>query len=522
MNVALRREVPAMALGTALSRVTGFARIFALAYALGFNPLSDSYNLANNTPNIIFDLVVGGILSATLIPVFVEKLTSGTKEQADYSMSAVITLAGVVLVLACLVVIALSPEIISLYTLGSHVAHIQQERIVATTLLRWFAPQIAFYGICTLVTAVLNSYRVFTPPMFVPILNNIVCIVMLIGVSVAYRHPSISYYHTHHGLIIALGLGTTAGVLAQTVALIPYLSKCGAQIRWVWDPRHESVQQVLSLSGWTFGFVIANQVAFFIVLALATHANHSAVTAYSYAYTFFQLPYGIVAVSVMSAIQPELAARFSEFDLAGLRKRLATGFRSICAIVIPAATGLLVLAQPIVALILGHGSATPSETLSTGGTLTMLAVGLPGFCTFLLLMRAFQAMQDTKSVFRLYLIENGINVVLALVLVGPMGVRGLALSISVAYTLAALIAAAELAVPLEGLDLWRVSRPIARVVLLSVLMGVVAYGAQGAVNSGSSLGILTKVAAGVFCGVSVYVAGSLSAAYLTKAHRVNR
>ncbi len=201
------------------------------------------------------------------------------------------------------------------------------------------------------------------------------------------------------------------------------------------------MRTITRLAGWTFGWVVANQVALVVVLALADGAKiPGAVSSYTYAYTFFLLPYGVVAVSVMTAVTPSLSARWATDDLPGFRHRMAFGLRGILAIIIPSAVGMVILAHPLIDLVLAHGAETAADADSTGATLAMFALGLPGFCTFLYMVRVFQSMQDTRTAFRLYLVENGLNIILALALVGPLGVRGLALSLSVAYTAAALLA----------------------------------------------------------------------------------
>ena len=154
---------------------------------------------------------------------------------------------------------------------------------------------------------------------------------------------------------------------------------------------------------------------------------------------FFQLPYGIVAVSIMSATAPELTARWARGDLEAFRRRMSTGLRTMLAVIIPAAAGELILARPLVALVVGHGAAAGDTTL-TAQALSMLAIGLPGFCIFLYAIRVLQSVQDLRSAFWLYALENGINIVLAVALAGHFGVRGIAFSISAAYSLAAVAA----------------------------------------------------------------------------------
>src|SRR6202042_3435790 len=149
--------------------------------------------------------------------------------------------------------------------------------------------------------------------------------------------------------------------------------------------------------------------------------------------------YGIIAVTVMSVVTPDLAQQWSTGHQAAFLKRMSGGLRAVLALIIPSAVGILLLARPSVALLLGNGHSTPAETATTGAALAMFALGLPGFCTYLYVVRVLQSMQRTKVAFFLYLGENGINIALALGLVHSLGVRGLALSLSVAYTVSALV-----------------------------------------------------------------------------------
>ncbi len=500
---ALGRTTGAMAVGTLLSRLTGFARLFVLAYALGINSLADAYNLANNTPNIIFDLVLGGVLSATFIPVFVDRLATRSDDEAWEAISSVVTLSAVLLVVVTIVFVLLAPVIIDLYTLANNSATAADQRAVATTLLRLFAPQVAFYGAVALITALLNARRRFVLPMFVPVLNNLVVIGILLEVAHLVHHPTLQGIRHDQGILLLLGIGTTAGVAVQALALVPSLWRARVRLRWRWDRHNDAVRTILRLSGWTFGFVLANQVANFIVLALADTIE-GGVTAYNYAAMFFQLPYGIVAVSIMTAIQPDLAERWAVADLAGFRHRLSTGLRAILVVLLPASVGYLVLAKPIIALVLGHGAAAGGTT-DTASTMALFAVGIPGFSAYLFLMRAYQSMQDTRTAFFMYLVENGINIVLAFALYRPLGTKGLALSFSVAYTIATGVALWDLRRKGIGVDIRLIARPVLRVGVICVVMALVVALVSAAIGYPSGVGLLLRVLASVAAGLAVFV-----------------
>ncbi len=433
-----RKNAALMASGTLASRILGLVRIVALAYALGSHSLADVFNLANNAPNTIYDLILGGVISSTLLPVFASRLAKSDTRMAWMSISAVLTLSGIFLVIATVLFELAAPGIIGLYTSLNHSAQANEQRRAATELLRFFAPQLLFYGVITLITAVLNAKRNFAAPAFAPILNNIVAIITLLIFASMYHHPSVSYVLSNPRAIRLLGIGTTLGVAFQAISLIPMLKRVGARIRFRVDFRDHTVREVFQLSGWTFAAVVANQLALVIVLAIADR-RPGEVTAYNYAYLFFQLPYAIAALSIMSTIQPELAERYQGADLSGFANRFNVGLRSSVAVVLPAAAAFLSFGPTLIFLALGHGRAAAQGTQEIGSALLGFAFGVPGFAAFLAMTQGFQAIKDTKSVFYLYLVENGLNVILAVALQPILGVKGLAMSLAIAYTIAAIV-----------------------------------------------------------------------------------
>jgi len=496
-----------VAAGTLISRVTGLLRILVAIYALGYSTLSDSFNLANNTPNIVHDLVLGGVLTATFVPVFVSRLATRSEQEAVESISAVLTLAACLLLAATVVFFLAAPLIIRLYTVGSHGPEIAAERQVATYLLRLFSPQLLAYGAISLMTAVLNTARRFSAPAFTPILNNIVAIgILLAFVAVGHTHSLTTVQHDH-GLLLLLGIGTTLGVVVQAVALVPSLLTCGLRVRPRWRPNDPAVREIVNLSGWTFGFVIANQLAVFVVSAIAVSIGTASLTAYTYASIFFQLPFGIVAVSVMTTMAPVLASRFTKGDTAGFAEQFGLGLRRTMAGVIPAVVGYLLLAQPAISLIsLGAGAAHHlSGAHLTATMLELLALGLPGFCIYLLTILAFQAMRDTRTPFFLYLLENGLNILLAFGFRSTLGAKGLALSLSVAYTVAAAAALIVLRNRIGGLGGFAVGRYVSRTVICSLVMAFVVALVLAGVGSGQGIGLLLRVFAGVLAGIVTYV-----------------
>ena len=185
-TLPLRTSAAYVAVGTSVSRLTGLLRFVAVAWALGQTFLADSYNLANVTPNMLYDVVLGGVLSATFIPVFVDRLAHKDEREAFESISAVVTVSVVVLLVTTVAALVAAPYLIDALTaLDTHApaAHVQRvvlERQVATTFLRWFVIQIAAYGVFVLGAALLDTRRRFVAVAWAPIINNLVCIGVLV------------------------------------------------------------------------------------------------------------------------------------------------------------------------------------------------------------------------------------------------------------------------------------------------------------------------------------------------------
>ncbi|MEO6469277.1 MAG: murein biosynthesis integral membrane protein MurJ [Acidimicrobiia bacterium] len=497
----LARSSAIIGLGTLLSRITGLLRVSALA-ALGFTALTDVYNVANSTPNIIYELLLGGILTATLVPLFVE-----SHERNDPDATAAInTVAVVLLTIGSVLGVLAAPWIIGAYfklAISSTVPHRAAREALATDLLRWFMPQMFFYGVTALASAMLNARRRFTTGAFAPVLNNLVVIAMLLAVGRATTSaPTVRSVLDDPVLSTLLGLGTTAGVVAMTLVLLPAVRRAGGAIRWLWAPRHPAVRRLVRLSGWTVGYVAANQVAFFVVLVLAGQASSGSVSTYLAAFTFFQLPHGLLAVSVMTALGPELASRHQAADLDGLRDHFTGGLRILLVVMIPAAGGLAVLARPLISALLDHGKFHASSVTPTADALRAFAVGLVAFSVYLYVVRTFSSMQDTRSPFMVNLVENGVNIATAFAFYEWLGIEGLAWSWTVAYSVAAVLALVRLRRRLGHLNGTMLGTTATRVVVALVPAGLAAAAIDHALGSATpSRSVVTLLVASAAAGI---------------------
>ncbi len=414
-----------------------------------------------------------------------------------------------VLVVLSVVFWFVAPAIIDLLLVSDHGASVAAERAVAIHLLRLFVPQLLFLGGIALTTALLNARRRFAAPAFSPILCNVVTVAAVVVTGAVAKSLTLSSFERDETAIIILGLGTTAGYLAQLGAQIPSLIAAKVRLRPVWQPNHPAVRTVLRLSLWTLGAVVTNQISFYVIQLLAS--NHGGdVSAFNYAYQFFQLPYAIFAVSIASVIAPDLAQRWSSGQFRAFRARMGAGLRLTVAILVPAGIGYAIIAQPLLRLALRHGHVSVGEAHLTGTLVAIFALGLPGFSVFLFLMRGFQAIKDTRSMFWCYCIENGLTLAVGISLFPAFGVRGLVVGWVGAYTLAGLISFALLGHKTGGLQGSTVFTAAFRVLLASAAMALVLEGLSFVLpDSGSILVLVVRVVILAIIGAAVYVVTAL-------------
>lgn len=495
MSGLLRANL-SVGVGTLISRTTGLVRVGVLGWALGQDFRTDAYNAANNAPNAVYELLVGGVLSATLVPVFTEHI----EKDDDEATSAVVSVAAIAITVLTVISVTAAPVIFHLFSLNP-ASNVDPERFrrLGSDFAYLLLPQIFFYGLMALASALLNARRHFFAPAWAPIVNNLVVIVVI--VMMKSRRDDIG---VRFGATLLLGLGTTAGIALMTIVTLPALRQAGVRLRFRPNWRHPAVRKVVKLSGWTFGYVAANQVALIAVQNLARPGS-GGVTAYVNAFMFFQLPHALLAVSITTTFVPELARSVQRHDRSQFLQRTSIGLRSIAALTVPASIGFLVLSRPLVAAALERGNFDAADTVTTSRALAGFAVGLFGFSAYLFILRGFYAHQDTRTPFVVNVVENAINVVLAVVLVRFYDVLGLGLAYGIAYLLAAALALNVLHYKIGGLDLRPLLMSLGRMLFAALVMGEVVWLATRPIGSDHGAAAILRVSAGTVIGVASYL-----------------
>ena len=470
----LGRSAVVMAVGTTLSRVTGLGRLIAMAFALGVTEsrLADAYNIANTMPNVIYELILGGVLTSVFIPVLVEELRKKRDDDAWESVSALVTTSIVTVVAITLVAVVAAPGIIRLFTFRLSGAEQAQQQELATFFLRIFAPQIAFYGIAAIAGGLLNAHDRFAVPMFAPIVNNVVVIATFLAfAAIVSGTPDEAGVGTALSQKMLLAVGTTGGVALMALAHWPSVRRLPGKLRWRPNFQHPSVRKLARLSVWTIGYVVANQLSFGVGLVLANGVQGGP-TAMFTAFAFFQLPYGIAAVSIMTALVPRMSAQAVEGDEDGFRASVGTGLRLMGLLLLPATAGYLVLARPLVTTLLEHGVMSANSSRLVAEVLQMFALGLVPFSFYLLLLRAFYARQDARTPTLVNVVLNTVYAVLSIILFPALRVQGLALAHSFCYVAGALLAGILLSRRIGGLRSARTFAALGRAAAASAIAAV--------------------------------------------------
>jgi len=476
--VSLLRSSAMMATGTVVSRFTGIARDIAMTAALGFFITSDAFSLGNTLPNILAILVAGGALNAVFIPQLVRHIKDDADEGAAYA-DRLLTVVTLWLISVTGIAMAFAPQLVSIYATSDYTP---EHAALATAFARWCLPQIVFYGLFTMWSQVLNARGHFAMPMFAPIVNNLVSIATFIAFMRITTQAEVTGAQLTSTQIAVLGAGTTLGVVAQALSLVPVLLRAGYRYRPRFDLRGNGLGHAGTLALWTLGLVIVNQLSYVVVTRLATSANTLAVaadataaglTTYQKAHLVFMLPHSVITVSLVTALLPQLSRTAHIGDLRRVGASVASAIRMISSLIVPVASVLLVLAPTFTTLMFGFGAATRDSAVLTGHVVQVFALGLLPFTLVYLLFRGWYALEDTRSPFMVTLLINLVNLGLSipLFMAAPLALKvpALAVAYAAAYWVALVWAWPRLERRLGHLETRETVRSLVRMSVAGVL-----------------------------------------------------
>ena len=451
-----------MAAGTVVSRMSGFVRNALLAAALGQALHGDVFTIANTIPNMLYILLAGGVFNAVLVPQLV-RAQRNDPDGGDGYTNRIITLAAVFLAGVSAVLVIAAPVVMRLFLDHTWFApELTQQRESVIAFARYCLPQVFFYGMFVLVGQVLNARRSFGPMMWAPIANNVISVAVLVvylwvfgpvqnlcnggnpGPGVLGSPGSTVGGYTS-GQEMLLGLGSTLGIAVQLLILVPFLRRAGFRFRPRFDWRGTGLGHTLRLGTWTVLFVIVNQVAYTVVVRIASSGTADAVanvcatdhqgtgyTIYSNAFLLVMVPHSIATVSLATAMLPRLSSYAADADLAGVARTVASTLRTTYTLIIPFALLLPLVALDLSNIMVGYGAGR-SSVPAFAVTLALFAPGLVLFTTHYMMLRGFYALERTRTVFWVQCVIAATNVGLAVLLTSHASPSATAPGLVIAY-----------------------------------------------------------------------------------------
>ncbi|MGC3955155.1 MAG: murein biosynthesis integral membrane protein MurJ [Propionicimonas sp.] len=470
-----------MASGTMVSRVLGLVRNMLLAAALGNTGLQpDVFNVAMLVPNSLYMLLAGGTLNNVLVPQIVRAVTHDEDQGKAFVDRIMTAFLASLAVLAAVLTVAV-PWVMTLYASPLRTDAGAWQNLLLMSYITM--PQLFFYGVFFLIGQVLNARDVFGPMMWAPIVNNVVSISVL-GVYIATWGTNVAKGATFTDQQIwLLGVGSTLGIVAQTAVLLPFLKKAGFSYRPRFDLKGTGLGRTFHVAKWMVGYVALTSLAQLVVTNLASTASAAGgggPGAYQNAYLVWILPHSLLTVSLATAMLPAASRSALAGDLAGVTRETDRAVRLATTFLVPASLGLLALAEPITALLYGHGRGSDDYHF-VAWALMGFAVGLVPFTIQYLYLRAFYALDNTKTPFLLQIVISGANALLAVAFVmlldSPETVAArLALSYSVAYFLGWWLTHRALSTKIPELP-WRDTlQHLGRLLLASLPAAAIAFG----------------------------------------------
>ncbi len=511
------RSTRAMAVGTITSRGTGFLRSLALVYVLGLQLVPDAYNAANTLPNMVYELLLGGILTSVFVPLII-RAQQQDPDGGDAYTQRLLSLTVVVLAAATALAVLAAPLLVRLQGFESGA-----QRDLAVTLARLLLPEIVFYGIAASLAAVLNTRGHFAMPMWAPVLNNLV-VISTCAVFLALPGPArLTPESITTTQVMVVGIGTTLGIVVQAAVLLPVMRRVGFRWRWRFDARNARLGQMAELAAWMITYVAISQVGVIVIQRLAVlvqkaHPGAPGLSVFVNANLLFMLPHGIVAVSLITALLPRMSRAAVDGRLQEVAEDLSLGTRLVSVVLLPVTAAFVALGPSIGVLLYSYGRSSSDDGRDVGLALAAGALGLLPFAISQMQIFAFYALRDTRTPALVNLAVVGAKIAVDLVLYATLPpeyvVQGLMWGNTVSYLVAMVLTGMLLSRRLGGLQSRRVLRTVLRLTVAALVGGLLAYAV--------ALGVADRIDSAVLAAAAVLISGSLlgAVAYLAVASRL--
>ena len=503
----LARSAGVLGLATITSRILGLVRDQVLAFYFGAGDANDAFRVASRLPNLVRDLFAEGAMSAAFVPTFTRQLTLHGRERAWHLANSVINALLLVTGVLVLAGIIFADPLVRLF--ASEFSDVPGKLELTIYLTRIVFPFLTLVAVAAALMGMLNSLGHFFVPALSPAMFNVAIVVMSLALIPIAPQLGVTP-------ITIVAIATLVGGLGQIAIQWPLLRREGFQYRPVLDFRDEGMHRVLLLMGpGTIGMA-ATQINVFVNTVLATGEGTGAVSWLDFAFRLMYLPIGLFGVSIATAATPAISRLVAGQDFGRIRGTLANALGLMLFLNVPATVGLVILAEPIVAVIFQHGEFTAADTVATARALQLYAIGLVGYSIVRIISPTFYALQRSRIPVMVSAASVVVNVGLNLSLVRVMGYRGLALGTSITALLNASVQLWLLRREIHGIEGARIASSTSRTVAAAAIMGAVTWGTQIGLLHAVPGGSFVLQASRLFVTIMVSLATLVAAAQLLR------
>lgn len=424
------------------SRITGFVRTWGQAFALGTTLLSSCYTVANNLPNQLYELVIGGMIITAFLPVYLDVKQRLGRRGANAYISNLLSLLLIVLGVGFVLCLIFAEPLIWVQSAGTD----QSTMADAVTLFRFFAIEVVLYCLSSIASGILNAERDYFWSNAAPIFNNIICTASFIAYAfLAGSQPALAF--------LILAIGNPLGVLVQILMQLPSLRRHGVRLTLHVDIHDPAIRETLSIGVPTLVVTACGFVTTSVMTSMALVAvPESGSSVQYYARLWYTLPYAVLAVPITVALFTEMSDSFAKGRLASFAEQVSSGMRQVIFVLVPFMLYLIVFSRPLMSL-MRIGQFNAESASLTASYLSTLALALPFYGLSTFFQKAFSSMRHMMSFAVANIVASAVQVVFTVALTPMLGIHAVSLGSALYMVVLDIISVGILHRRVEGVEI---------------------------------------------------------------------
>ena len=422
LEAQVSRSATLMSVLVIISRITGFMRTWGQAFALGNGMISSCYTVANYLPNMLYELVLGGMIATSFLPVYMSIKRRVGKDGANRYTSNLLSLVLIIMGAVCLIGFVFAGQVIWTQSFS---ATSEFDFDLTVYLFRFFVIEVVLYALSSIFSGVLNAERDYLWSNAAPIFNNLVLIAgFFLYYFIAPTNPALATF--------ILAVANPLGVFVQVILQVPSLKRHGIELRPVVDIHDPAIRETVSIGVPTIIVILAATISGSIQVSCQLSVTPAGASIANYAHLWSTLPYAVFAIPVTVAMFTELSDRISKEDIDGFKRGVTMGIGKISFFLVPFMLYLIVFAYPLI-MLMAVGRFTPDEVGVTAEYLAFSAAYLPFYGIYTYLQKACSSLRKMHAFAIATVVANLAQIVICLAFTKTFGLNLVAITQPVVY-----------------------------------------------------------------------------------------